>query len=149
MVVADGRQPGYSAGMTLDALTAVFEQLGAHAAINLDGGGSSTLAARVDGDVRALNRPIHTGIPGRERPVANQLACASRLLTESHRQNLTSGCQTGAAFLDAAWMTRPRTTARIVHSPVAKVRQAFINLGDAPAGTPWRHRTGLPMRLYP
>ncbi|MCC5090198.1 phosphodiester glycosidase family protein [Xanthomonas campestris] len=73
MVVADGRQPGYSAGMTLDALTAVFEQLGAHAAINLDGGGSSTLAARVDGDVRALNRPIHTGIPGRERPVANQL----------------------------------------------------------------------------
>ncbi|MCC4609759.1 phosphodiester glycosidase family protein [Xanthomonas campestris pv. zinniae] len=73
MVVADGRQPGYSAGMTLDALTAVLEQLGADAAINLDGGGSSTLAARVDGRVRVLNRPIHTGIPGRERPVANQL----------------------------------------------------------------------------
>ncbi len=73
MVVADGRQPGYSAGMTLDALTAVLQQLGAHAAINLDGGGSSTLAARVDGRVRTLNRPIHTGIPGRERPVANQL----------------------------------------------------------------------------
>ncbi|WP_372392646.1 phosphodiester glycosidase family protein [Xanthomonas sp. NCPPB 3582] len=73
MVVADGRQPGYSAGITMDALTAVLEQLGAAAAINLDGGGSSTLAARVDGRVRALNRPIHTGIPGRERPVANQL----------------------------------------------------------------------------
>ncbi|WDM75610.1 phosphodiester glycosidase family protein [Xanthomonas cucurbitae] len=73
MVVADGRQPGYSAGITLDALTAVLEQLGAVAAINLDGGGSSTLAARVDGRVRTLNRPIHTGIPGRERPVANQL----------------------------------------------------------------------------
>ncbi|KAB7763694.1 phosphodiester glycosidase family protein [Xanthomonas maliensis] len=73
MVVADGRQPGYSNGMTLDALTAVLRQLGADAAINLDGGGSSTLAARVDGRVRTLNRPIHTGIPGRERPVANQL----------------------------------------------------------------------------
>ncbi|KQQ83733.1 hypothetical protein ASF73_17120 [Xanthomonas sp. Leaf131] len=73
MVVADGRQPGYSAGMTLDALTAVLQQLGATSAINLDGGGSSTLAARVDGRVRTLNRPIHTGIPGRERPVANQL----------------------------------------------------------------------------
>ncbi|WP_238691854.1 phosphodiester glycosidase family protein [Xanthomonas arboricola] len=73
MVVADGRQPGYSAGMSLDALTAVLQQLGAYAAINLDGGGSSTLAARVDGRVRTLNRPIHTGIPGRERPVANQL----------------------------------------------------------------------------
>lgn len=73
MVVADGRQPGYSAGITLDALTTVLQQLGATSAINLDGGGSSTLAARVDGRVRALNRPIHTGIPGRERPVANQL----------------------------------------------------------------------------
>lgn len=73
MVVADGRQPGYSEGMTLDALTAVFEQLGADAAMNLDGGGSSTLAARVDGRVRTLNSPIHTGIPGRERAVANQL----------------------------------------------------------------------------
>ncbi|MEA9580587.1 phosphodiester glycosidase family protein [Xanthomonas nasturtii] len=73
MVVADGRQPGYSAGMSLDALTAVLQQLGANAAINLDGGGSSTLAARVGGRVRTLNRPIHTGIPGRERPVANQL----------------------------------------------------------------------------
>ncbi|UOS99021.1 phosphodiester glycosidase family protein [Xanthomonas arboricola] len=73
MVVADGRQPGYSAGISLDALTAVLQQLGATSAINLDGGGSSTLAARVDGRVRALNRPIHTGIPGRERSVANQL----------------------------------------------------------------------------
>nr|WP_324250422.1 phosphodiester glycosidase family protein [Xanthomonas vesicatoria] len=45
--------------------------------INLDGGGSSTLAARVDGRVRTLNRPIHTGIPGRERPVANQLGVRS------------------------------------------------------------------------
>ncbi|MCC8557778.1 phosphodiester glycosidase family protein [Xanthomonas vesicatoria] len=77
MVVADGRQPGYSAGMTLDALTAVLQRLGASAAINLDGGGSSTLAARVDGRVRTLNRPIHTGIPGRERPVANQLGVRS------------------------------------------------------------------------
>jgi hypothetical protein len=73
MIVADGRQPGYSEGMSLDALTSVFEQLGADAAMNLDGGGSSTLAARVDGRVRTLNTPIHTGIPGRERAVANQL----------------------------------------------------------------------------
>lgn len=73
MVVADGRQPGYSEGLALDALAEVLRQLGADAAINLDGGGSSTLAARVDGRVRTLNRPIHTGIPGRERAVANQL----------------------------------------------------------------------------
>lgn len=73
LVVVDGRQPGYSDGMTLDALTALFRQLGAASALNLDGGGSSTLAARVHGRVQLLNQPIHTGIPGRERPVATQL----------------------------------------------------------------------------
>nr|WP_268871503.1 hypothetical protein [Xanthomonas vesicatoria] len=31
----------------------------------------------MDGRVRTLNRPIHTGIPGRERPVANQLGVRS------------------------------------------------------------------------
>jgi hypothetical protein len=73
LVVVDGRQPRYSEGMTLDELSAVFEHLGASSAINLDGGGSSTMAARVDGQVRVLNSSIHTGIPGRERPVANHL----------------------------------------------------------------------------
>ncbi len=73
LVVVDGRQPHYSEGMTLDELSAVFEALGASSAINLDGGGSSTMAARVDGQVRVLNSSIHTGIPGRERPVANHL----------------------------------------------------------------------------
>ncbi|MBB5736458.1 exopolysaccharide biosynthesis protein [Xanthomonas arboricola] len=73
VVVADGRQPGYSDGLTLDQLTAVFERLGATAAMNLDGGGSSTLVGRLHGQVRALNSPIHTGIPGRERAVATQL----------------------------------------------------------------------------
>ena len=73
LVVADGRQPGYSEGLSLDALTEVFERLGADAAMNLDGGGSSILAATVAGEVRILNSPIHTGIPGRERPVANHL----------------------------------------------------------------------------
>ncbi|PPT81827.1 hypothetical protein XthCFBP4691_17850 [Xanthomonas theicola] len=78
LVVVDGRQPHYSEGMTLDELSAVFEQLGARSAMNLDGGGSSTMAARVDGQVRVLNSSIHTGIPGRERPVANQLGIRAR-----------------------------------------------------------------------
>ncbi len=67
MVVVDGRQSGYSEGMTVPELAALFESLGARDAINLDGGGSSTLA--LSGAV--ANSPIHTSIPGRERPVAN------------------------------------------------------------------------------
>ncbi len=75
IVVIDGRQAGYSDGATLEALTSLFLELGASNAINLDGGGSSTLAmAGADGVPVIVNRPIHTGVPGRERPVANHIA---------------------------------------------------------------------------
>jgi len=73
LVVVDGRQPGYSEGMTLSELAALLVDLGAAEAINLDGGGSSTLVrAGLLGPV-VLNSPIHRGRPGRERPVGNHL----------------------------------------------------------------------------
>jgi exopolysaccharide biosynthesis protein len=43
LVVVDGRQPGYSVGMTLKELADLMQSLGAQNAINLDGGGSSTM----------------------------------------------------------------------------------------------------------
>ncbi len=43
MVVVDGRFPEEAAGMTIGELAFVARQLGLHAALNLDGGGSSTL----------------------------------------------------------------------------------------------------------
>lgn len=74
VVVVDGKQPRYSEGMTCHQLSELLLALGAHDAINLDGGGSSALAWRgADGKASLLNRPIHTKIPGRERPVANHL----------------------------------------------------------------------------
>ncbi len=73
-VVVDGRQSGYSEGIPLPELASLFIALGAHSALNLDGGGSSTLVLGMpDGTERLTNTPIHTGIPGRERPVANHL----------------------------------------------------------------------------
>lgn len=45
-VVVDGRQPAYSNGMPLDELARLMKLLGAATAINLDGGGSSTLVSR-------------------------------------------------------------------------------------------------------
>jgi hypothetical protein len=74
IVVVDGRQPFYSQGMTLLELANLMLELGAHDAMNLDGGGSSTLVIRgADGSPRILNSPIDLYIPGRERPVANHL----------------------------------------------------------------------------
>jgi hypothetical protein len=74
MVVVDGRQPFYSEGMTLAELADLMSDLGAYYAINLDGGGSSTMVIEGDdGKPRILNSPIDNYIPGRERPVANHL----------------------------------------------------------------------------
>ncbi len=64
-VVIDGRQPGYSEGMTLDELAEFLLNAGCKDALNLDGGGSSTLLVRG----RVVNQPSD----GRERPIANAL----------------------------------------------------------------------------
>jgi phosphodiester glycosidase/flagellar hook capping protein FlgD len=63
--VVDGRQPGYSVGMTTFEMALTMVRLGAVRAMQLDGGGSSTLAF----DGRVLNSPSD----GRERPVPTAL----------------------------------------------------------------------------
>ena len=64
-LVVDGRQANVSAGMTFPELAAYMEKLGCTAAMNLDGGGSSTFWVR--GQV--MNSPCY----GHERPMANAL----------------------------------------------------------------------------
>lgn len=72
-VVADGRQPGYSEGMTLASLAQLLADQGAQWAVEMDGGGSSTLVDATARPIRTLNCPIHTRVPCRERPVAAQV----------------------------------------------------------------------------
>ena len=43
ILIVDGRQPGYSEGISLQSLQQIFVSLGAETAINLDGGGSTEL----------------------------------------------------------------------------------------------------------
>jgi hypothetical protein len=74
LVVVDGRQAGYSQGATLEELALILKEHNAFQAINLDGGGSSTLVVEgAIGRPRVLNTPINQGLPGRERPVGNHL----------------------------------------------------------------------------
>ncbi|CAN5565877.1 hypothetical protein BH09GEM1_BH09GEM1_37700 [soil metagenome] len=59
-VVVDGRQKPYSDGMALRQLATLLLSLGAHTAMNLDGGGSSTMVfadPRAHGALRIANRP--------------------------------------------------------------------------------------------
>jgi exopolysaccharide biosynthesis protein len=55
-VACDGRRSGVDAGLSMLELADVMVQLGAHSAINLDGGGSTTLVHRG----HLLNRPYST-----------------------------------------------------------------------------------------
>ena len=74
IVLVDGRQRGFSEGLTLPELADLMIELGVYDAIEYDGGGSATLVAEDEhGEPEVLNSPIHTRIPGRERPVANHL----------------------------------------------------------------------------
>jgi exopolysaccharide biosynthesis protein len=74
LVVTDGRQSGYSEGATLAEMADLLKALGAVNAINLDGGGSSALVYNDPrSGLRVLNRPIQSGLPGKERPVATHI----------------------------------------------------------------------------
>lgn len=73
IVVIDGRQPNYSVGATIPELTQILLDAGAYNAINLDGGGSSTLVIDDNGNPKQLNSSIQSRIPARERPIANHL----------------------------------------------------------------------------
>ena len=74
IVVVDGRQSGYSEGVTLWELADLLVEYGVYYALNLDGGGSSTLVVEgPDGRPQVLNSPIGNRIPGWERPVAVHL----------------------------------------------------------------------------
>jgi hypothetical protein len=83
LIVIDGRQPGYSMGATLAELAEIVVFHGGYTAMNLDGGGSSTLVVEgLFGAADVLNTPIDQNIPGRQRPVGNHLGIYARALGE-------------------------------------------------------------------
>ena len=75
LVVVDGRQPGFSEGVTLYELAGILKARGCSQAINLDGGGSSIMLVQEPGHgVRTVNSPS-----GKEpRPVPVMLGVRRR-----------------------------------------------------------------------
>ena len=72
LLTADGRQSAFAEGLGLDELATMMVEMGAYHAVNLDGGGSTTIVAREPGAEtgQVENRPSD----GRERNVPNGLA---------------------------------------------------------------------------
>ena len=56
-MVVDGRQSGYADGMSLFELRALAHGLGCTDALNLDGGGSTTMVIAGEGSDGVVNRP--------------------------------------------------------------------------------------------
>jgi Phosphodiester glycosidase len=77
LAVFDGRQRE-RAGLTTEETASWMSWLGCNSALNMDGGGSSTLVINENGTVRILNSPVHRGRPGFERAVANHLGILIR-----------------------------------------------------------------------
>jgi hypothetical protein len=75
MVTVDGRQDGYSEGMSLNEFASYLASIGANRALNLDGGGSTAMSVRKPGDtlVSLFNRPSD----GNERAVSTVLYALS------------------------------------------------------------------------
>ena len=74
LLAVDGRQD-FSRGQTMVELARTMQRLGAEKALNLDGGGSTTMVARrSDGSTSVVNSPSD----GAQRPVANALEVTYR-----------------------------------------------------------------------
>jgi exopolysaccharide biosynthesis protein len=69
LVVVDGRRKGWSWGLKTVQMGKLFRSLGAYRAVNLDGGGSSTMVIPSQGDL--INKPCAR--KGPERKVLNHL----------------------------------------------------------------------------
>jgi hypothetical protein len=75
LVTVDGRLAG-STGMTVAELADLLGSMGASIAVNVDGGGSSTIAVREPGQPAATIKNLPSD--GSERPVANGIGVFSR-----------------------------------------------------------------------
>ena len=76
LVVVDGRRSG-AAGMTMPQLGSLMKELGCYNAMNLDGGGSSLMAIKKDGEHQVANTPSDNY----KRPVTNSIGILANTKT--------------------------------------------------------------------
>lgn len=136
VVSLDGRQ-GDSHGMTIQELAAFMDDLGAWNAVNLDGGGSTTMVARPAGtaDRSVVGRPSDGG----ERHVSNALVFRSTATGPSSAVSLRTDLQPAAGLpADGA------TDTLVGLSRTLRGTRLSADLGPAPGGG---HFTSTPGRV--
>ena len=86
LCVVDGRQSGYSIGITVNQEAELAAVLGAQYALELDGGGSSTVILRINDELTLRNKPSD----GPMRPVSNAVLLVEKE-TEKNEENDNNG----------------------------------------------------------
>lgn len=87
LMVVDGRQEDFSEGVTLRELARLLAEFGAANAINLDGGGSSTLVIQQpNGSYRIMNCPSDGYPLSIERPVGTHLGIFAKPLARLNQK---------------------------------------------------------------
>ncbi|MGD0094609.1 MAG: phosphodiester glycosidase family protein [Planctomycetota bacterium] len=82
LVVVDGRQAGYSEGMSLGELATLLKDLGCWSALNLDGGGSAIMLVAAHSEkLEVVNRPSDAST----RPIPVMLAIRAKLAADEHK----------------------------------------------------------------
>lgn len=118
-VVIDGRQPGYSDGAWDYETAGWLQVLGAFDGINMDGGGSSTMAVEdVTGRARRLNRSSAVADSGRERTVGSHLGVFARPL-EGFIHQIVAKADDDAASL--TWRTQLPATSQVEYGPTPEL----------------------------
>ena len=117
LCVVDGRGAGGSAGITVNQEAQLASVLGAQFALELDGGGSSTMIVRIDDKLTLRNVPSD----GSMRKVSNAIMLVEKPKSElPHEHNFVEGkCECGETdpnyagphnhYWNAATCTDPRT----------------------------------------
>jgi hypothetical protein len=127
LVVVDGRSP-LSRGMTLHELALLLRELGAHHALNLDGGGSSTLVARTPGLSHASLKNVPSD--GGERLVPNGLGIFSSSTPGPMSQLFFHPPEPNGAY--ALNQTELRLAPGGVYRPVVQATDQHIHLLELP-----------------
>lgn len=83
LCVVDGRQPGYSSGITVNQEAELAAILGAQYALELDGGGSSTVIVRINDELTLRNQPSD----GAMRRVSNAILLVEKETEEEGSDN--------------------------------------------------------------
>jgi hypothetical protein len=146
LVTVDGRQT-FSKGVSLDGMAQILKRYGAWNAINLDGGGSTTMAA----DGLTVSNP---GGDGSERPVADMLLVYSDQAFQSDAPALPevtapadveagqADAEAGQDAAPAAQIILPKTPIRVGAAVPLKVQDGPRTLPGSAPGILWQGPAG-------